>query len=86
MKSAKPAESAAMKEWKKPCTASELAYQFRCDVRTIQDLANKGVVVRLDRNLYDSWKSTQRYIRHLQEEAAKRQGCTVEELLDRICR
>jgi phage terminase Nu1 subunit (DNA packaging protein) len=76
MKSAK----SDLDSWKKPCSVSELAYRFKTDVRTIQHLAERGIVVRLDRNQYDPWKSTQRYIQPLREEAAKRLGCSVEEL------
>jgi phage terminase Nu1 subunit (DNA packaging protein) len=70
----------AKKWWQQPCTASELAYRFNSDVRTIQYLAERGIVVRLDRNQYDYVKSCQRYIRHLREQAAKRLGCSPDTL------
>ena len=58
----KSAKSAAFKELEKPVTASELAYRYGLDVRGIQHLAARGIVVRLDRDKYDYVKSTQRYI------------------------
>jgi phage terminase Nu1 subunit (DNA packaging protein) len=50
------------------------------DVRGIQHLAARGIVVRLDRDKYDYVKSTQRYIQHLREEAAKRLGVSPDTL------
>jgi len=80
MKSAKSAKSAALQGIGKPATASELAYRYGLDVRSIQHPAARGIVVRLDRDKYDYVKSTQRYIQHLREEAAKRLGVSPDTL------
>lgn len=80
MKSAKSAKSAALQGIGKPVTASELAYRYGLDVRSIQHLAARGIVVRLDRDKYDYVKSTQRYIQPLREEAAKRLGVSPDTL------
>jgi phage terminase Nu1 subunit (DNA packaging protein) len=51
-----------------------LAALFDCDVRQIELLAKKGIVVRVSRGRYNAGTSTKNYIRHLREQAAGRVG------------
>lgn len=51
-----------------------LAQLFDCDKRTIQNLANEGIVVKASRGKYVLGLSIRNYVRHLREIAAGRTG------------
>ena len=58
-----------------------LAQLFVCDARTIRDLADKGHVVKIGRNLYDLPASIMRLVPHLRDVAAGRGGADAVESL-----
>lgn len=47
---------------------------FNCSTKTIENLAEKNIVVRSERGLYDLEPSVTNYINHLREQAAGRLG------------
>ena len=51
-----------------------LAQLFVCDARTIRDLADRGHVVKIGRNLYDLPASIMRLVPHLRDVASGRGG------------
>lgn len=53
---------------------SRLAELFSCSPRTIQDLEDKGLVIKLRRGYFDEDASITNYVKHLREKAAGRQG------------
>jgi phage terminase Nu1 subunit (DNA packaging protein) len=53
---------------------NDLAEMFDCSPRLIEDLAERGVVVRLAHGKYDPLASTRAYVRKLREQAAGRGG------------
>jgi phage terminase Nu1 subunit (DNA packaging protein) len=54
---------------------SALVWLFDCSARTIQKLAQRGIVVRADApGQFDEKHSTRNYVRHLREQAAGRVG------------
>lgn len=55
-------------------SGTELAEAFACDQRTIRTLAERDIVVRVERGRYDLLASAPRYIHHLREQAAARAG------------
>jgi terminase small subunit / prophage DNA-packing protein len=55
-------------------SASELAYEFDCDEKTIRNLMTRGIVVKSSRGRYARSESTRNYVRHLREVASGRGG------------
>ena len=51
-------------------TPGQLAALWRCDVRQVDQLARRGIAVRIARGLYDAPTSTGNYIDHLRQQAA----------------
>jgi phage terminase Nu1 subunit (DNA packaging protein) len=51
-----------------------MTYMLDCDERTVQKLAQAGVVIRLDRGKYNALLSARNYIAHLRERAAGRES------------
>lgn len=58
-----------------------LAQLFVCDARTIRAFADRGLVVKVGRNLYDLPASIMRLVPHLRETASGRGGADAVESL-----